>query len=460
MKANAAFLAVLFVFVSTTSCTTQNTSTGLSASAAVPNSTPDTMTGKERQPVIDTLQARVAAQGINPDSPQGRELVKFSAELARDSQARAAMGSHDSPAPSRSLSADDRLRMLHAMNGAMNATPGDCEAWHAHSTDIFALARTLSPQAFQSAIEMAELSFLQRQPVRDERYTTAELLDADARLDAVPMPEDVRDPEHMSSAQKCKVSRTVVAVVDAMPQLLQRRVTFEFLQKISHRPLAVDTVLNEPQAYLDEIFDQRQLPEAMRRQLPADGSVRLPFRRFVVDGEWISQLPGESGLIRDTYINRRNDGVIAELLTSAGRPENADWADFILTYGIEDLRRQSVSKSKVTLLATMPDERAIAEAPTHFTEGSAIYVPLPQPQPDRSAFAQQCKVGGSRPASAVFPSLSGVAVDLQCATLTRAGKIIAEDQNVWLSDYHITFNLSWNVNGQTGHLVIHNITIE
>lgn len=455
MKARARFLAVLLATACTTSCSTLTKPIGASTSAAIANSTPNTATSGHQQPAADSLRERVVAQGVDPESPQGKDLIAFLAELERNRET----PNQDKPISILALPADDRLRFLHDYNGAMNATPGDCEAY-AHSKNIFALARTLSPAAFQSEIDMVKVRWLRHQSAQAQQYTTAELVEADARLDAVPMPEDISAPGRSPHAQECEINKTAVAAVDAMPYPLQAQATFELIRKLSHQPIAVDSVLANPQDYLDEVFDERQLAKSIRDRLPADGSIQLPFRRLVVDGEWISQLPGESGPISDAFINRHGNGVIAEVLTSTGRPKQAGVADFILADGFRDLRLQMVEgNGYATPLATLTDEQAAMPAPTNFTAGSTVDIQLAQPQPDGSA-TEQCKVEGRRAASKVFASLSGVAFDLRCTSRTREGKIVGENQSIWLPDYYITLNMSWKIDGKAGHLVIHHISIE
>lgn len=460
MKARSIFFAVLFAVACTTSCSTLTNPTSASTSAAIPKSTPDTATGGHPQPGTDSLRERVLSQGINPDSPQGKKLIAFLTDLARNRETRGASANHGKPVSILALSADERLHLLHELNGAMNSTPDDCEAWNAPSRDIFALARTLSPSAFQSAIEIDRLYSSVRQPVHAEQYTTAELVEADVRLHAVPMPKDITDPRHVSQAQQCEITGAAVAAIDAMPPPLQGQATIEYIRKLSHQPIAINVVLVKPDDYLDEVFDERQLAESVRDRLPADGSIPVPFRHLTIDGEWISHIPGESGPVSDTFINRHDNGVIAELLTSSGTTKGAAWADFILTYGLGDLRRQSIwGNGYATPLAAVPDEQAVVPTPTHFAKGSMIDIPLPQPEPDAS-IVQRCNVEGNRSASTVFSSLSGVAIDMRCTSRTRDGKIVGEDQVVWLTDYHIALNMSWTIDGKAGRFVIHRIEVE
>ncbi|PLZ00541.1 hypothetical protein CY652_20615 [Burkholderia sp. WAC0059] len=461
MKVKSVFLAVLFALVSTVPCAMENppsdASAGVAASAAISGTSGTATTGSQSQPLIERIRTGVAAKGVDPDTPQGKLLVAFLAGLLSDPQSRAAMA--NAAGQIASLRPGERLRVLNATSDAMGATPADCEAWLTHGHDLFALARTLSPQAFQSEIEFMEILSRHRQSTSDEQYTTAELLDAEARLNAASLPGDLRDVAQPSPAQQCELLHTAIAAIDAMPEPLQQRASFEFVRVLAHQPTAVDTVLSDPEAYLDAMFDEQALPETIRGRLPADGSRPLPFRRLVIDGEWVSQIPGESGPIRDIYVNRHNNGVVSELLTPAGQPAKPEWANFILSDGFVELRQQSIWKLSVTPLAALSGDQGTAKADGPFAKGETIVIPQAQPQPDLTV-SQQCTVGGSRPASTVFPSLSGVAVDMQCVSHAQTGEVTAENQDVWLPDYHVAFNMSWRIKGKAGHLVIHNITIE
>ncbi|WP_258194848.1 tetratricopeptide repeat protein [Paraburkholderia sp. BL18I3N2] len=138
-------------------------------------------------------------------------------------------------------------------------------------------------------------------------------------------------------------------------------------------------MLADPSAYLDDMFDERRLPDAIRQKLPANGSHPLPYARLVIDAEWRDQSnPNKPSPFKDTFVNRRNNGVIAELLTPGVESPGKDWSDFYLSYGVADLLRQNVG-SELTPLGTLKDDTAVEVANQPLLEGHSFAFPVPLP---------------------------------------------------------------------------------
>lgn len=460
MKIRFVSIAVLLAFASTLSFAMETQPVRESAEVTPPASTPDGATGKQRKTTIEEIRAGVAASGVDLDTPQGKLLVDFTQRALNDPGARAyflAPGMRV-PDPFR-FSAEDRLRFLHALDRAGNATPGDCEGWATYKDDMFALAGVLSPEAFRNALVLSELMIFPREVASDEQFTTAGLIDAAGQLSAALVRSGV-DPDIalQTPIQRCKVVHATRGVIDAMPEPVQRNASMEFMRVMLGQPTATGNVLANPEAYLDQAFDERQLPESGRRQLPADGSRPLPFKRLVVDGEWVSQTPGQSGPMRGIYINRRNNGVVSQLVTSGVRLGKPARVDFTLNYG-SSLRWHAVAMDGAARLVDRPDDQAIEAMDGPLVKGATISFRAPQSLPDGSTWSQQCRIGDSRPASSVFPSLSGTAIEMQCSS-QQAGENARELGVAWLPDYRFGLTLSSKAGNETTRLVIHNITID
>ncbi|WP_460910888.1 hypothetical protein [Paraburkholderia jirisanensis] len=407
----------------------------------------------------ERLRQFLSQAGVDPDSENGRLLVALLTRIAANAEYRdrftkqSMFGDHLSP--------DDRMRVLHLMKDMAQTQKSDCDALSANGRDFVLLAKTLSPHGFKDVLDILEISIGHSVPdPDDERYTTAELLAADVELESAL--EAAPTPQSTAKAKPnfCEMLSTDVDAIDAMPQASRQRATYEFFQAIAQMPSARATVLADPSAYLDDMFDERRLPDPIRRKLPENGSRRLPYARLVIDAEWRHQSkPNEPSPFKDTYVNRRNNGVLAELVTPGANADatRQNWSDFYLSYGVADLLTQDVGP-KLTPLGTLSDDTAIAVASQPLLEGHSIKFPVPLPSEEGES-ARTCEVGKTVPASTVFKSFDGEAVELHCTFVKKNGNTEHVDVAL-LANYGIPWWTSYD--DEDGHtdIVIRNVTIQ
>jgi hypothetical protein len=414
-------------------------------------------------PPDERIRANVAKAGLDPDSDNGRVLVQWLIRIAADPAYQAkllALPRGGSPFGNMQLSPEDRLNVLRLMSDLASSSPNDCGAFmmQEKSGDLFAMAKTLSTRGLQDFIGVMDILAKPRsvQSGTDGNYTVAELLDADAHFDASDSPAS---SALKSASTPCEVMRLIYVPIAALPQPVQQRATYELFKAFGGGEMASGSVLDDPSAYLDDMFDERRLPESIRSLLPADGSRPLPFSRVIVDGEWVNKTtPADSAPFTDTYINRRNNGVIAEFDNSPDSSGKTIWSDFTLTYGYADLLSQTVEgRSDVTMLAALKDGAAIAAANQPLVERKRIDLPLPQPKRDGQT-SRSCEVGKTIPASTIFGSLTGDAIETVCTEVRKDG-VATHVRSVWLADYGIV--IARTIEDQDGRtdVVVKNVTI-
>ncbi|RAS21344.1 hypothetical protein BX591_12932 [Paraburkholderia bryophila] len=401
------------------------------------------------------LRANLIVAGIDPDSAQGKVLMRWLTKLAGDPGFQAALVRQSGGAEkfwSAPLSADDRLRMLQLLKDMSMDSQKDCHLPSMVGADFIAFARTSSPRVLEDVMETLEIAINSGKAEHPpEQYSVTELLDADAQLNATP---PVEPGTHGYPPGACGVVAFSVDAITALPEPVRQRASFEFLRMMSGQKSAFDRVLDDPSAYLDDAFDERQLPETLRRHLPADGSRALPYARLTFEADWVNKkTPGDNAAFKNVFINRRNNGVIADVVTSKG------WADFTLSYGLEILRTQVVSKgTDLTQRSTLEDEAAIHAADHEFVPGQNLDLVVPQPS-EKGVKSRRCVIGETVPASTIFPSLTGTAIGLQCTDTMTHGKN-ASWHSVWLTDYNMAWTQSIDDEDGRTEAVIRNVTIE
>jgi hypothetical protein len=399
--------------------------------------------------------------GLDPASDNGRLLMDVFTRIAADaeyrekfskfSQARGMFGGQLSP--------DDRLRVLHLMKDLAQGQKGDCDAIAANGRDFVLLAKTLSPHGFKDLLEILEISVGRSMPDSyDERYTASELLAAESDLESGLVAKLTPQFSEKRTPNFCDVVVAGVDTIDAVPPASRQRATYEFFQTLDHKPSARTKVLTDPSAYLDDMFDERRLPDSIRRKLPANGSRPLPYARLVIDAEWHHRTkPNNPSPFKDTFVNRRNNGVIAELVTPGADSTPKDWSDFYLSFGVADLLRQNVG-SGLTPLGTLQDATAVELASLPLLEGHSIAFPVPLPS-EYGETARTCEVGKTVPASTVFRSLDGDAVELHCKFVKKSGS--TERINVaLLVNYGIPWWTSYDDEDDHTDIVIKNVTVQ
>lgn len=416
------------------------------------------------QPPSDAaLRETLLATGFVPDSPQGEETLRLSKKVLNDPTLRKRLcGPEKSGLPlwSTKLSPSERLRSLQLMKTMVTATPRDCKVFlRTRDGNVFQYLPLMSPVAMQSLLEAARIAALHK-PSDDEtgeRSTIAEMLEADKLLNAAVKSSEVDAFD--SPLELCEQIRLLVDQVTSAPEPLRSHASLALLRRMEHQPPAADSVLRKPETYLNEAFDERQLPQFIRNSLPADGSRPLPFKRAVFDLEWTSKgVPATSQRMITTFINRRNNGVIAEITTPANPSRDGNWTSFSLFYGIATLRLHYVQPVVREAQANLQDAAALVAANQPLKEGTTLRIPLPQPD-FKGTKERICIVGRERPASTVFEKLTGSAIDLHCKQTSSKG-VVTELHNVWLADYQAEMMLSTqNQYGQT-ELVIRGVTVE
>ncbi|PQV55063.1 hypothetical protein B0G83_1011246 [Paraburkholderia sp. BL21I4N1] len=425
------------------------------ASAKSDSSPPGAVTDGRTTP--STLQFRngLIAAGIDPDAGQGKVLMRWLAKFASDPAWQVALARQSGGAEnfwSAPLSADDRLRMLQLLKDMAMDSQKDCHLPPAAGADFLAFARTSSPRFLEDMMQILEISINSaKSPHPQDQYSVTDLLDADARLNATP---SVAPGTHGYPPGACGALAFSVDAIDGLPEPVRQRASFEFMRMMSGQKAAFDTVLDSPSAYLDDAFDERQLPETLRRHLPADGSRPLPYSRLTFEADWVNKkTPADNAAFRNVFINRRNNGVIAYVATAQG------WSDFTLSYGIAILRTQVVARgSDLTQRGTLEDEAAMPAAERELVPGQSLDLVVPQPSA-KGVKSRRCEIGQAVPASTIFPSLTGSAIGLQCTDTKAHGKNESW-HSVWLTDYNIAWTQSIDDEDGRTEVVIRNVTIE
>lgn len=410
----------------------------------------------------ERIRQYVAQSGLDPDSDNGRLLVKFFARMAADAafrdkitrlpQMQGRFGAQLSP--------EDRMHVLQLFKDMAQGPKSDCNAFQNNGSDFFLMAKTLSTRGFQDMLEFVEIvADSNARNANDEQYTTAERLDAEAGLESALEANLSSQPGAKGVSNFCDVIRVSASTIDALPPASRQRATYEFFQSLAGKTSARYQVLADPYAYLDDEFDERRMPDSIRRKLPENGSRPLPFSRLAFDAEWRhSWMPNQPKPFTDTFVNRRNNGVIAELLTPGADSARQNWSDFYLSYGIADLLTQNVGVGELTPLGTLKDGTAIEAANQPLIEGHSIEMPVPLPSPD-GEISKTCEVGKRVPASTVFKTLDGDAVNLHCKRVTKRGKTMRFDA-AWLVNYGIPWWTSYDDEDGRTDIVIHNVTIQ
>ncbi|NTX29801.1 hypothetical protein HT746_22205 [Burkholderia pyrrocinia] len=412
--------------------------------------------------ITERARTFVAHSGVDPDSENGQILVAWFVGVAQNPDYFARLRSlrgKSTTGTEMTLSPADRLRFVHLMKDIASESRNGCEMSQLTGRDLTSLAKTSSPKMLRSVFELMDIVVGRNgaAPADGEHYTVAELLEVDARIDAIDVPPSLAKQDKSST---CALIQFAVDALDGLPEPEQRRATYELFKLVADGKLAAETVLADPAAYLDEVFDERRLPDAMRSQLPPDGSRPLPYSRLVVDGAWVSRkaTPKAERPYVDTYINRRNNGVVVELMTTKDASGNPRWSSFDMGYGLADLLSQSVSAPRhATVLRTLNDLSAIALASQPLTEGKRVEIALPQPS-SHGQLTQRCEIGKTEPASTVFGTLTGNAVNLDCSEVHKDGKTVRV-RSAWLLDYGIELTRSIDDEDGTTDVVIKNVTI-
>jgi hypothetical protein len=401
----------------------------------------------------DQMRQKLVAAEIDPDSQRGQILMRWMTKLAADPAWQAAMRRNQSDLNSlfaTPLASGDRLRMLKLLKDIATGPAYDCHALM-QGADFIAMAKSASPRTLEDVMEIFRILVDSAASGHtEEHYSDVTLLDADALLNATPPERGAKEyPKN-----PCSMLAFSVDTINALPPDVRDPASFEFLRTLSHRKNMIQMTLDNPYAYFDKSFDERQLPEEIRRRLPFDGSRPLPYSRITFDARWVNKTtPGDDASFKDVFVNRRNNGVVAEVVTSA------DWADYTLSLDLTNLRTQTVGTgTALTRLATLPGDAAIATLAREPVTGETIDIALPQPS-SNGAEATQCRVEGTAPASTVFQQFRGTAVALICSQRQRTG-LTRHWHTTLFSAYGITWT-DW-IDDEDGRTTatVRNVTID
>ncbi|EMD9437102.1 hypothetical protein VXE32_001073 [Burkholderia cepacia] len=410
--------------------------------------------------ISERARAYIAQIGVDPDSDNGQILIAWFTRIVQEPGYLARLTTLRSSSPGlvdTMLPPAARLKALRVTADMARGSRNNCAMPDIGGKDLAALAKTLPSKSLKGVLEMMDI-LLNRDGTAsgDEHYTVAELLDVDARVNTIELPASLSKP---GASKSCEAIAFAVGMIDKLPEPEQQRITYELFKMISGGKSASETVLADPDAYLDEVFDERRLQEAIRSQLPPDGSRPLPYSRLIVDGEWVNKTtPKAAGPYVDTYVNRRNNGVVAELMTTRDGSGATDWSYFGLTSGIAELMGQSVQgRFDAQRLGMLKDASAIAVANAPLAEGKRIEFALPQPS-SRGQLTRRCEIGKTEPASTIFGTLTGNAVNLDCSEVRKDGTT-SRVRSAWLADYGI--ELSKTIDDEAGRtdVIIKNVTI-
>ncbi|MDR3438120.1 hypothetical protein [Telmatospirillum sp.] len=404
---------------------------------------------------VAQFRGNLMAAGIDPDSGQGKVLMRWLAKFSSDPAWKAALAQRAGDQQkfwSAPLSADDRLRMLQLLKDMAMDSQKDCHLPSMAGSDFIGFAKTASPRIIEDVMEILEISINSGKSQHpQDQYSVTDLLDADAQLNATP---PVAPGTHGYPPGACGILAFSVDAITGLPEPVRQRASFEFIRMMSGQKAAFETVLDNPSAYLDDAFDERQLPETLRRHLPADGSRPLPYSRLIFEADWVNKkTPADKVAFNNVFINRRNNGVIADVA-------NADrWSAFTLSYGIAVLRTQVVVKgTDLTQRSTIEDEAAMPAADHELVPGQSLELAVPQPS-QKGVKSRRCEIGQAVPASTIFPSLTGTAIGLRCTDTKTRGKNESW-HSVWLTDYNIAWTQSIDDEDGRTEVVIRNVTIE
>lgn len=411
--------------------------------------------------ITQRARAYFAQNGLDPDSENGQIMTEWFTRAVQDPGYLDRLrnpGSQPTGGAGTMLPATERLKLLRLLKDISNDSHGGCDALKlVKSGELMSLAKTSSPKMLRNMVELADISaFKSDASSEDEHYTVAELLEAEARLNAIGSQQELLK---QGASNSCASLGILYDIVAKLPEQERSRATYDFFKMMSGGKSASELVLADPFAYLDEVFDDLHLPDVIRDRLPANGSRPLPYARLIVNGEWVNKAtPGDSGPFTDTFVNRHNNGVVVDLIAPNGVSGKARWVGFDMWYGLADLMTQNVNgRLYATMLGTQNETSAIDLANEPMTEGKSFEIALPQPS-SHGQLTRRCEIGKTEPASITFGTLTGNAVNLDCSETHKDGKTVRA-RSVWLVDYGIELYKSFDDEDGRTDVIIKNISI-
>jgi hypothetical protein len=409
---------------------------------------------------LDALRSTVTKAGLDPDSESGKAFLKWLAKAKQDPDWRAALGEdvltgrQGIDFGKLNMSPAARLEFLqHFGRIAALTPPALCNNLSGGPGGFGAVVSSLPPAGIEQIGQMMDAIVKGRRPASEvESYTTAELLAAENRTDTLGNDLFIKHgwvPSGGSPGKKptmCELMSVMVELVEGLPEPDRTRVTWAFLShdKSARLGSIMAGVLANPYPYLDESFDAHALPDALRRQIGAEGSRPLPFQKLTFTGNWVNrEHPEVAGPFEMSFVNHRNDGTVSKVIRSVQTPQQPTWASFEIEYGLLALRQQTVTAgSGFSVIKQIDDKAAFVSASTAFVENAHFEFALPQPSTD-GAKISSCHTGHKRLASEIFPTLKGDAVDYSCEETTAKGEK-HHWRSVWLYDYAVSLPIDTN----------------
>jgi hypothetical protein len=414
-------------------------------------------------PAIDVsgLRSNLIQSGLDPYSPNGRTLLSEMEKFAGDPALSWAFSTPGQKQPVNWMDPEnftpaERVQLLKQFAG-LGAASGSCSLQSLSHRDLVTLAKTMSPDAFRRLIGLIEFVMTHRNgaSLSGEHYSAGQVINAVVALNSLRLLKP-----GASQQEQCSWLSSGVEAVSRMPEADQAIVTYEIFNRMNGKISANETVLRAPESYFDEEFDDRALPESVRNQLPPDGSHPLPFSKLVINAEWVRE-GKKHGVerVNDIYVNRYNNGVLSELTVPVVSDGKAGWAGFSSNFGYVTLRSQNINRSGATAQANVSGIDWWHAAARPIVPGSEIDYPLPQPRADMDAKTERCHVGARQSAKEFFPTLEGVAINMDCTITSSTGRVTST-HGVWLEKYGLALDLSSLDESGKSNYVIHGITIQ
>lgn len=131
----------------------------------------------------------------------------------------------------------------------------------------------------------------------------------------------------------------------------------------------------------------------MQRGLPAKGSQILPYKRLIIEADWVdSRSPLKRVPFTSTLVNRHDNGVVSEQSVTTAGDSAVTWAYFRTYYRMADLRSQELWGDSQIGMANLKDSTAIRATPQTLVKGAEFDMSVPQPS-RKGEKRMQCRVG-------------------------------------------------------------------
>lgn len=411
-------------------------------------------------------KARLAANGIALDSERDRVLTYWLNRISTDPAWHGVIH-HNETADSNghpddfewtNIPPEVRLEFAHRLRSIIAGLPQSaCEDAADRNLTFPKIFNSVSASDLDTSMRSLDVALKAPRPDNlSEHYGTSELLAMESQANANLQTQYEKhkwawprihsgDASHADRVpNQCEMYMARIDAIDNLPEPQRSQATWASVASRQSQTLGAiaDGVLADPASYLDEAFDERLLPESFRRQLLVDAGQRLPFHRLKFRGQWIrtGEYDGR-GPFETIVINRRDNGVVAGVLSLMTKRGEPSWASFFyLDYGKFQMSTQMVAAYPyLGPVARLPDDSGTTLDFRPIAEHSRWQIPLPQPNAD-GIKTMQCSTQHNYSAAKVFASLTGSAVDFICRPDDGSDSHTAiESRGVWLYEYGVAF---------------------